>query len=80
LKINRLKNVPLTEVKELKIEQPPIKPDEELALQNRKTITEIKQIEGNLEAKVWISYQVSSYMLVLTNMINNIIYHCNFFF
>jgi hypothetical protein len=53
-----LKNVPLTEVKELKIERSPIIPDEELALQNRKTITEIKQIEGNLEAKVWITYQV----------------------
>jgi hypothetical protein len=58
LKINRLKNVPLTEVKELKIERSPIIPDEELALQNRKTITEIKQIEGNLEAKVCITYQV----------------------
>jgi hypothetical protein len=58
LKINRLKNVPLTEVKELKIERSPIIPDEELALQNRKTITEIKQIEENLEANVWISYQV----------------------
>ena len=47
--MNRLNNVSLIEVKELKIEQPPIIPDEELALQNRKTIAEIKQIEGNLE-------------------------------
>jgi hypothetical protein len=53
--MNRLNNVSLTEVKELKIEQPPIIPDDELALQNKKTIAEIKQIEGNLEESVSMS-------------------------
>jgi hypothetical protein len=50
--MNRLNNVMTTEIKELKIERPPIIPDKELALQNRKTVAEIKQMEWKPETKV----------------------------
>jgi hypothetical protein len=41
--MNRLNNVTVSEVKELKIDRPPMIPDEELALRNRKTVAEIKK-------------------------------------
>jgi hypothetical protein len=50
--MNRLNNVTITEVKELRIERPPMIPDEELALHNRKTIAEIKQMEWKPETKI----------------------------
>jgi hypothetical protein len=54
--MNRLKNVAIVEVNQMKIEQPPIIPNRELALHNRKTIAEIKEMEGNSEVKVLINY------------------------
>jgi hypothetical protein len=54
--MNRLNNVAIIEVNQMKIEQTLIKPDGELALHNRKTIAEIKQMEKNSEAKVLINY------------------------
>ena len=40
------------EVKELKMEWPPIIPNKEIALQNRKTVAEIKQMEWIPNTKV----------------------------
>jgi hypothetical protein len=54
--MNRLNNITVIEVNQMKIEQPPIILDRELALHNRKTIAEIKQMEGNSEANVLINY------------------------
>jgi hypothetical protein len=54
--MNRLNNVTIIEVNQMKIEQSPIIPDRELALHNRKTVVEIKQMEGNSKAKVLINY------------------------
>lgn len=53
--MNRLNNVTIIEAKELKIERPPIIPDKELALHNRKTVVEIKQMERNSEKNVLIT-------------------------
>ncbi len=60
--MNRLKNVAIVEVNQMKIEQPPIIPNRELALHNRKTIAEIKEMEGNSEAKVLINYNYLMYL------------------
>ncbi|XP_059451101.1 uncharacterized protein LOC132181889 [Corylus avellana] len=49
--LDKLNNVTITEVKELKKERPPIIPDKELALHNRKTIAEIKQMDWKPEIK-----------------------------
>ena len=54
----RLSNVKITELKELQIQPPQILPDKELALKNRKTIAELKLMEGNLKVKVLITYQI----------------------
>jgi hypothetical protein len=43
--MNRLNNITVMEVKELKMEWPPTIPDKEFALQNRKTVVEIKQMK-----------------------------------
>jgi hypothetical protein len=50
--MNRLNNVTISEVKELKIDRPSMIPDEELALRNRKTVAEIKKMEWEPETKV----------------------------
>jgi len=50
--MNRLNNVTVSKVKELKIDRPPMIPDKELALRNRKTVAEIKKMEWKPETKV----------------------------
>jgi hypothetical protein len=50
--MNRLNIVTISKIKELKIDQPPMIPDKELALCNRKTVVEIKQMEWKPETKV----------------------------
>ncbi|XP_062165074.1 uncharacterized protein LOC133871663 [Alnus glutinosa] len=49
--LDKLNNVTVSEVKELKIDRPPMIPDEELALRNRKTVAEIKKMEWKPETK-----------------------------
>jgi predicted nuclease of restriction endonuclease-like RecB superfamily len=41
--MNRLNNVTISEVKELKIDRPSMIPDEELALRNKKMVVEKKK-------------------------------------
>jgi hypothetical protein len=50
--MNRLNNVTVTEVMELKKERPSMIPEKELAMHNRKTIAEIKQMDWKPETKV----------------------------
>jgi hypothetical protein len=50
--MNRLNNVTISKIKELKIDRPPMIPEKELALCYRKTVTEIKQMEWKPKIKV----------------------------